>query len=76
MNDNIPAHILQAAAEHCYNSVSCAGVIDGATYYSVGRVDEHGLPLPEGLPCYLKDDNGEVVHICDSDFAISVKLYP
>ena len=46
----IPDEVHRIADRECRNSIRYIGTLDGKEVYSLGKVDEDGIPMPTGMP--------------------------
>lgn len=71
---NIPKQVTELASKNGYNAVELAGRTGAEIIYSVECVDENGMSLPMGLPCYIIDRGGQLSLVHDTDFHITDAL--
>lgn len=50
MNKNIPNQVQHIADQEGCNSIEYVGKYKNDEVYSLGEVDENGIPVPTGLP--------------------------
>lgn len=55
----IPSNVLEYASLTGFNKISDKIVYEGCSYYPVADC-YNGIPLPTGLPTYIKVDKGEL----------------
>lgn len=74
MKKKVPKSVRSFASSLGYNGVDYCGKISGEEYYGVGIVDADGMPVPTGLPTFIKYDGEKCELVYDADFKVSSRL--